>query len=151
MKKYVLGFVHRGLCACGFGPMIWAIVYFFLNKNGIVELLDVDKVIFEIATVTILAFIAGGINIVYKIEKMPLMAAIFVHSIVLYLDYAIIYLLNGWIGSQTRSFVVFTVCFFAGYAIIWTGIYLAIRRNADHLNQKLSQMQDGERSAFREK
>ena len=34
MNKIILGFIHKGLMACGFGPIIWAIVYFFLEKNG---------------------------------------------------------------------------------------------------------------------
>ena len=141
MKKIVLGFIHNGLTACGFGPIIWTIVYFFLEKNGVVEVLEVRKVIFEIATVTLLAFIAGGINIVYHIEQLPLMAAISAHGIVLYLDYTIIYLINGWLGSGLKPFLVFTVCFVVGYAIVWVIIYLVMTRNANRLNQKLTQLQ----------
>ena len=90
MKKIILGFIHKGFTACGFGPIIWAIVYFFLEKNGVVEVLEIRKAVVEIVTVTLLAFIAGGINIVYHIEQLPLMAAISAHGIVLYLDYTII-------------------------------------------------------------
>ena len=45
MKKYIWGFLRRGLVACGFGPLIWAIVYFFLEKNGVVEVLSVRKAV----------------------------------------------------------------------------------------------------------
>ena len=55
MKRYILEFIHNGLLACGFGPIMWTIVYFFLEKNGVVEILTVSKVIFEIVTVTLLA------------------------------------------------------------------------------------------------
>ena len=144
MKKIILGFIHNGLMACGFGPIIWAIVYFFLEKNGVVEVLEARKVVFEIATVTLLAFIAGGINIVYHIEQLPLMAAISAHGIVLYLDYMFIYLVNGWLGFGVKPFLVFTVCFFVGYALVWAIIYLVMTRNANRLNQKLAQLQKKE-------
>ena len=148
MKRYIFEFVHNGLLACGFGPIIWAIVYFFLERNGIVGVLEGRKVIVEILTVSLLSFIAGGINIVYKIEKMPLMAAIAVHGVVLYLDYVVIYLFNGWLNSGNMPLLVFTVCFFVGYAVIWTVIYFTINRNANRMNKKLSQLQNRENSDF---
>ena len=139
-----MGFIRNGLLACGFGPIIWAIVYFFLEKNGVVEILTVRKVIVEIITVEFLAFIAGGINIIHKIERIPLMLGIAVHGIVLYLDYVIIYLLNGWLDSAITPFLVFTACFFVGYAIVWVIIYFVTKKNANRLNQKLSQLQSRE-------
>ena len=141
MKKYIWDFVHRGLVACGFGPLIWAVVYFCLEKNGVVEVLSVRKAVMEIVTIALLAFVAGGINIVYKVERMPLMAAISIHGVVLYADYVIIYLVNGWLDSDPIPFFIFTVCFFVAYAVVWTIIYLAIRNNANRLNKKLSQLQ----------
>ena len=140
MKKLILGFVHKGLTACGFGPIIWAIVYFFLEKNGVAEVLTVRKAVVEIIMVILLAFIAGGINIVYQIERIPLMIAIFTHGIILYLDYVVIYLINGWLGSGIEQFLIFTACFFAGYAVVWTIIYRIIKRNTNRLNQTLSRM-----------
>ncbi len=134
--------MHHGMHACGFGPIVWTIVYFFLDKNGVVELLSVEKVVVEILAVSILAFIAGGINSIYKIEKLPLMAAIFIHGIVLYLDYVIIYLFNGWLDSHAESLLVFTVCFVAGFSLIWTVIYFVLNRNTNQMNQKLSQLQN---------
>lgn len=142
MKKYIWGFLRRGLVACGFGPLIWAIVYFFLEKNGVVEVLSVRKAVMEIVTIALLAFIAGGINIVYQVERMPLMAAISIHGIVLYADYAVIYLINGWLDSDPIPFFIFTVSFFVAYAVVWTVIYLAIRSNANRLNKKLTQLQE---------
>lgn len=141
MKKYIWGFLRRGLVACGFGPLIWAVVYFFLEKNGVVEVLSVRKTVMEIVTITLLAFVAGGINIVYKVERMPLMAAIAIHGVVLYADYAVIYLINGWLDSDPIPFFIFTVCFFVAYAVVWTIIYCVIRSNADRLNRKLTQLQ----------
>lgn len=146
MKKFILGFVQKGLTVCGFGPIIWAIVYFFLEKNGIVEVLTVRKTVIEIMTVTLLAFVAGGINIVYQMEQLPLMAAISAHGIALYLDYVIIYLINGWLGGGIKPLLLFTVCFFMGYALIWAIIYFVMKRNARRLNQKLSRLQMNDQS-----
>ena len=151
MKRYMLEFIHNGLLACGFGPIMWTIVYFFLEKNGVVEILTVSKVIFEIVTVTLLAFIVGGINIVYKIEKLPLMAATFIHGVVLYLDYVIIYLFNGWLNFGPGPLLVFTVCFCVGYAIIWTVIYFTINRNAARMNKKLYQLRNQNESDWDER
>ena len=36
MKKYVSDFFRRGLISCGFGPIILAIIYLILQKNGMV-------------------------------------------------------------------------------------------------------------------
>ena len=141
MKKYIWGFLRRGLVACGFGPLVWAIVYFFLEKNGVVEVLSVRKAVMEIVTIALLAFIAGGINIVYQVERMPLMAAIAVHGVVLYADYAVIYLINGWLDSDPIPFFIFTIGFFVAYAVVWAIIYCVIRSNADRLNRKLTQLQ----------
>ena len=146
MKKYILGFILRGLAACGFGPLIWSIVYFFLEKNGVVEVLSVSQVVLEIMTITLLAFVAGGINVVYKIERLPLMAAIAIHGVVLYLDYVIIYLINGWLESELIPFFIFTVGFFVLYAVVWTIIYFVIRGNANRMNKKLAQLQNYARS-----
>lgn len=145
MKKYIFDFIHRGLVACGFGPLVWAIVYFFLEKNGVVEVFPVQKAVMEVITITLLAFIAGGINIVYKIERLPLMAAIALHGIVLYFDYVIIYLINRWLDSEPIAFFIFTAVFIGSYALFWTILYLIIKRNANRMNQKLSQLQKQDR------
>lgn len=141
MKKYILGFLHKGMVACGFGPIVWAIVYLFLEKNGVVEVLSVRKTVVEIITIMLLAFIAGGINIVYQIEKLPLMAASSLHGIVLYFDYVIIYLINGWLDSEPVAFFIFTIIFVGSYVLFWTVLYLIIKRNANRMNRKLSQLQ----------
>lgn len=146
MKKYILDFIHKGLLACGFGPITWAIVYFFLEKNGVVEVLTVRKVVFEIVTVALLAFVAGGINIIHQIERLPLMAAVTVHGVILYLTYVVIYLLNGWIVFGSIPLIIFTACFFVGYAVVWTIIYVVMKINASSVNRKLSQLQMRDRS-----
>ena len=82
--------------------------------------------------------IAAGVNVVYQIEKLPLMWAIFIHAIVLYFDYLLIYLVNGWMKSDWKIILLFTICFLGGFMLIWSLIYfLTIRPSIHKLNRKL--------------
>ena len=141
MKKYVLEFLRRGLVACGFGPVILAIIYLILQQQKLIETLTVNQVCLGIFSLTALAFIAGGMNIIYQIEKLPLMIAIFIHGSVLYLSYLATYLLNGWLGLGTAPILVFSGIFVFGYVIIWIIIYSVIKRNTDQMNELLKQQQ----------
>lgn len=141
MKKFICDFVHRGLIACGFGPIILAMVYMFIQADGTIPTLPVNEVVLGILTSALLAFIAGGINAIYKIERLPLILAIFIHGTILYMDYVVIYLVNDWMKAEFVPLIVFTICFFAGFAIIWAMIYLHIKKSADRLNQKLAEHQ----------
>ena len=44
MKKYVKEFFRRGLIAAGFGPMILAVLYLILQKQGAIKTLTVNEV-----------------------------------------------------------------------------------------------------------
>ena len=141
MKKYVLEFLRRGLVACGFGPVILAIIYLILQQQELIDTLTVNQVCLGIFSLTALAFIAGGMNTIYQIEKLPLMIAIFIHGSVLYLSYLATYLLNGWLGLGTAPILVFSGIFVFGYVIIWIIIYSVIKRNTDQMNELLKQQQ----------
>ena len=97
MKKYGFDFLRRGLLACGFGPMVLAFLYLILQESAHLVTLTVDQVCIGIFSLTALAFIAGGMNAVYQIERLPLMVAILIHGGVLYISYLVTYLLNGWL------------------------------------------------------
>ena len=84
-----------------------------------------------------MAFIAGGITVVYTIERLPLISAILIHAGVLYLDYLMVYLLNSWIPRDLTGIGIFTAIFAAGYAVVWLGIYLSIKAKTDRINKKL--------------
>ena len=141
MKKTVLEFLRRGLVACGFGPIILAIIYLILQQQNLLDTLTVNQVCLGIFSLTALAFIAGGMNTIYQIEKLPLMIAIFIHGSVLYLSYLATYLLNGWLGLGTAPILVFSGIFVFGYVIIWIIIYSVIKRNTDQMNELLKQQQ----------
>ncbi len=137
MKEYVINFVKRGLVAAAGGPVILAIVYGILGHTGVVSTLSPGEVCMGILTVTIIAFIAAGITMVYQIEQLPVASAAWIHGGVLYLDYLLMYLLNSWIPRNWNALGVFTAIFVAGYALIWLCIYLVIRSKTDRINKKL--------------
>ena len=84
-----------------------------------------------------MAFIAGGVTAVYQMEELPLFLAILIHGIALYLDYLMLYLVNGWIAEGVKPLLIFTGIFILGYAIIWAIIYAIIRKDARNINRHL--------------
>ena len=139
MKKYIKAFVTNGLFVCGLGPFVLAIVYAVLNAVGVE--ISVTEMVMGIISVTVLAFIAGGISMIYKIERLPITLAALIHAGVLYLDYIVIYLINGWLQGGIIPFIVFTSCFFVGFALVWLIIYLTTKKSTDEVNSVLSIMQ----------
>ena len=142
MKRFVLDFLRRGLMACGFGPMVLAVVYLILQRCGVVETLTVYQVFVGIFSLSSLAFVAGGMNAVYQIERLPLMVAILIHGAVLYLGYLGTYLLNGWLEWGALPILVFSGIFALGYLVIWAVIYCIIKRNTERINAVLKQKQE---------
>ena len=138
MKRFVLEFLKRGLTACGLGPVILAIVYLILQHNSVIDTLTVNQVCIGIFSLSALAFIAGGMNIIYQIERLPLMPAIFIHGVVLYISYLITYLVNDWLETGTATVLFFTVIFIVGYLAIWAVIYLITKHSTKKLNKILS-------------
>lgn len=141
MKKFVLEFLRRGLVAAGIGPIILAIVYMILQQTAAVETLSVNQVCIGIFSITALAFIAGGMNAIYQIERLPLMLAILIHGGVLYIGYLGTYLLNDWLDFGVMPIVVFSAVFVVGYIVIWAIVYSIIIRNTAKLNKMLKQKQ----------
>ena len=137
MKRYGLEFLKRGALAAVGGPLILAIVYLSLHANGVVESIAVTKIAVEILTVTLMAFIAGGVSVVYTIERLPLFWMTLIHGAALYLDYVLIYLLNGWIAGQATALLIFTAIFIGGYAVVWGIVYAIIRRSITRMNRRM--------------
>ena len=94
MKNTVLNFCRRGFASCGLGPVILAILYLIIRQQHGLETLTVEEVCIGIFSLTGLAFVAGGLNVVYHIEQLPLMVAILIHGAVLYLCYLATYLIR---------------------------------------------------------
>ena len=144
MKKHILDFVRRGLIALGLGPLVLAVLYLIMEQRGTLETLTVSQVCCGIFSLSALAFIAGGMNAIYQIERLPLMVAILIHGGVLYLSYLGTYLLNGWLEWGLMPLLVFTGIFVVGYFVIWVIIYAIIKRKTDKINEMLKKNQQSE-------
>ena len=142
MKKHLSEFIRRGLTACGLGPIILVILYQILQQQQLLQTLTVNQVCLAILSLTLLAFIAGGMNAIYQIDRLPLAIAVLIHGSVLYVSYLATYLLNGWLELGTTPVLVFSAIFLLGYLAIWAGIYFITKRRTAHLNQQLKQKQN---------
>ena len=143
MKKFFSEFFRRGLIACGFGPVVLAIVYMILHQTENVQMLTVNQVCTGIFSITVLAFVAGGMNAVYQIEQLPLMVVIFIHGVVLYVSYLVTYIINNWLEWGITPILAFTGIFIVAYLVIWAIIYSIIRRNTAKVNEMLKEKQQG--------
>ncbi len=141
MKRFIWDFFRRGIFACGLGPIVLAVLYMILHNRGLIDTLTVNQVCTGIFSITALAFIAGGMNAVYRIERLPLMWAISIHGIILYFSYLGIYLINDWIDWGLNPILVFSGIFVIGYLAIWAVIYCVTKRNTKKLNEMLKEKQ----------
>ncbi len=137
MKKIVSNFLLRGLVACGFGPFVLAVVYLVLHQQGVMQTLAVNEVCTGIFSLFALAFVAGGMNAIYQIERVPVMLAILIHGVVLYVSYLIVYLVNGWLKWGFTPILVFSAIFLLGYLMIWAIIYSVNKKNTERINKQL--------------
>ena len=142
MRKNVLQFILRGLVAGGFGPLILVVVYLILKSQAGIESLSVNEVCTGIVSLYVLAFVAGGMNIVYQIERLPLMLAIFIHGAVLYRSYLGTYLINGWLEWGMTPILVFSLIVVLCYLAIWAVIYTVTKRNTARLNEILKKKKE---------
>lgn len=139
MKRFILDFLRRGSIAAGVGPIVLAVVYLILQASGEIEALTLTEVCIGIFSLTALAFIAGGMNAVYQIERLPLVTAILIHGVVLYIGYLCTYLVNDWLKPDTIAIIIFSAIFAVGFLVIWAIIYSIIRRNTKKLNNILNE------------
>ena len=141
MKSYIKDFFRRGLAAMGFGPLVLAVLFLILRGHGQLENLTVEQVCLGIFSLSALAFIAGGMNTIYQVERLTLMVAILIHGLVLYISYLITYLINGWLDWGMIPVLVFTGIFLVGYVLIWVVIYSIIKNRTARINAILRKNQ----------
>lgn len=138
MKRFILEFVRRGLMVAPGGPLVLAVIYFALDTAGVVQSIAPAEAALGIVSVTLLAFLAGGIGTIYSIDRLAPAPAALIHGMALYLGYLIVYLLNDWIPRNPVAIGVFTVIFLLGYALIWLIIWQVTRRSAERINRRLA-------------
>ena len=137
LKKYFKDFLLRGIVSMGFGPIILSIVYGILGLCEVVDKLAVNDVVLGFLSITALAFLCGGMTVVYQIEEIGISKAITLHGIALYVAYTVVYITNNWLKDGLIPFLIFTVIFVIGYALVWLAIYLITKRGTDSLNKKI--------------
>ena len=133
MKAFFKEFFKRGFVSAWGGPFVLAVIYFIVGKTENIQNIPVNEVAIGIISITIMAFIAGGITAIYQNDALPLASSIMIHAAVLYLDYLIMYILNDWIPRSEIG--IFTAIFIAGFAFVWFIIYLCIKNKANDINK----------------
>ena len=141
MKKNVFEFCRRGLVACGSGPIVLVVLYLILQQRGILQTLTVNEVCLGIVSLSALAFIAGGMNMIYQIERLPLAIAILIHGGVLYVSYLVTYLINGWLERGFMPILVYSGIFILGYLTVWAVIYYITKKRTARINEMLKMQQ----------
>lgn len=143
MKNYLMVLVKRGLMAAAGGPVILALIYLYLGQKNLLTQLTPEKAAVEILTVSLLAFLAAGVSVVYQIEHLSLLPATLIHAAAVYLDYLLIYCFNGWLEPSAHVLLGFTGIFLVGYLVIWLCVYAAIRRSIQKMNTQLGEVRRG--------
>ena len=137
IRKYYKDFVLRGLVGMGFGPIVLSIVYGILGAVDVLESVSTGDMALGVLTITALAFLAGGITVVFQIEEIGLSMAITAHGAILYLAYAVVYITNNWLKDGIIPFLIFTAIFVIGYALVWIVIYYITKRSTDKINKNM--------------
>lgn len=132
MKKFGISFLKRGSLFAWGGPAILCIVWACLKKAGVIETIDVDTAILAVFSTIIVAFVAAGISVVYQMEHLPKGMAALIQMSVLYIDYLIIYLLNGWM--PIKAIGIFTLIFAVCFCVTWAIIYFTTRNAVNKIN-----------------
>ena len=141
MKQLLSQFFLKGMVAAGFGPVVLAVLYLILYHQGVMETVTVPQVCVGILSITALAFVAGGVNVIHQMERVPLMVAILIQGLILYGCYLGVYLVNGWLKRGLTPLLVFTGIFVVGYLLIWIVICAITRKNTAEINEILKQKQ----------
>ena len=127
------------MASCG-GPLIVAIVYSCIAASGNLTSLTPNEVCVAIVSSAVMVFVAAGITAIYTVENMPLIKAVLLHGVILYIDYLAIYLLNSWLPMKLSTIVIFTAIFVVGYAIIWLCIYMGTRKHTEKINRQIKSL-----------
>lgn len=138
MKKYVKEFFVRGLIFGGFGPIILAIIYYFISVFNKDVLFVGKEILLGVVTVYLLAFVHAGASVFNQIEEWGLNKSIGFHFGALYVAYSFCYLINSWIPFDLKVFGIFTGIFVAVYVVVWLVVNLCVRKTSHMLNDSLN-------------
>lgn len=137
MKRYIREFFMRGLIFGGFGPIILAIIYFIVSKLESGVTFSGAEMLLGVVSVYLLAFVHAGASVFNQIEEWGLNKSIACHFSALYLAYSVCYLINSWIPFDIKVFLIFTAIFVAVYFVIWTVVFICVKKSSKNINEKL--------------
>lgn len=137
MKKYALEFIKRGMAFGGFGPIIAAIVYYFISLSIDVKFSG-GEILVAIISTYLLAFVQAGASVFNQIEEWSILKSITFHLSFIYFAYLGCYLVNSWIPFDWIVVLIFTLIFLVSYFIIWFVVYIITKKTAKELNAKIA-------------
>ena len=132
---HLKNFIFRGLTAAWAGPVVLAIVYACLKNAGVIDTVSVDELVRSVLTSVPMAFVAGGISYIHKIDRVHRGLAIVIHMLVLYFDYLAFYLINGFLPH--KAIWIFTIIFVAGFVAVWIIIFCVEKMRIKRINSRL--------------
>jgi hypothetical protein len=133
----VKDFFLRGLLFGGFGPVVLGIVYLVLHYTLENFTLTGDEVFIAILSIYLLAFVHAGASVFNQIESWPVAKSVLCHFGLLYVAYALCYVINSWIPFEPVVLGIFTAVFAAVYGLVWLIVYTCIRATVKRLNRSL--------------
>lgn len=137
MNRYLKEFLHRGLMFSGFGPIIFGIIIFILEKTLDDFSINGEQILLGIVSTYMLAFVQAGVSVFNQIEHWSLPKSLFCHFGMLYAVYVMSYILNSWIPFEWGVIGIFTAIFVATYLIIWFTVYFIAKATGKKLNATL--------------
>ena len=136
MKHFML----RGLMFGGFGPIVLAIISYFISLFNEGITFSGKEILQGMISVYLLAFVHAGASVFNQIEEWGISKSIGIHFSVLYVAYSLCYLMNSWIPFSLKDFLIFTGIFAAIYIVVWTVVYICVRGSSRKINDKLKNM-----------
>ena len=130
-------FLHRGLIFGGLGPIVMGIVYFILHRTQDNFTLGGDEAFLGIVSVYLLAFLHAGASVFNQLEHWPVAKSTLCHFGILYVAYALCYILNSWIPFEPVVLGIFTAVFVGMYLLVWLIVYISLKLYEKKLNRFL--------------
>ncbi len=137
MNRHLKEFLHRGLVFAGFGPIIFGIIIFILEKTLDDISISAGHILLGIVSTYLIAFVQAGASVFNQIEHWSLPKSLLYHFGMIYAVYVICYIINSWIPFEWGVVGIFTAIFVVTYFIIWFTVYLVVKATGKKLNATL--------------
>lgn len=120
------------------GPQVYGIVMLILYLCGEDTTSDGLMIFRGILSISILVFLVAGASILWQEERIGLAGALVIHGLFLYISYFIVYVINGWIATELKLIVFFTLMFIIFYSLLYIALYNVERIKVRKINSGLN-------------